>query len=379
MNKILLMLLLTTTILLAKDPVVEWNKFADPQTGRKVWQITSHDSGNVAVYFERQAFTADDNYLVFGSKRKGSWQVYRANLKSGEINPISDRKNIGPNTFTIHPNGKSVCYIHNNILYKTDVAELNENVWFDFNGLLGGGARFSNSFSADAQFTLLTTLTDSGMAIFRLNLNNGDLDHAMTWKDGRFSHPLICPSNPDLITFVPYPDTQNDMSLPMEKRARTWIVDMKTGKARQFLTMPYGFRATHESWAWNGERFFFYKKSQPGWTPVSIGSVAQDGSDMQFFYSRSDIRLGHGVSSYDGRWYISDGQDPNLNPLILLDLKTGNATTLCWPNASIDEKNGQHGHVHPSVSFSSNFVCYTSDVTGVPQVYVVLIADLTKK
>jgi hypothetical protein len=42
----------------------EWKKFPDPVTGYQVWQITSHDSASVAVYFERQAFTANDRYLV---------------------------------------------------------------------------------------------------------------------------------------------------------------------------------------------------------------------------------------------------------------------------------------------------------------------------
>jgi Tol biopolymer transport system component len=378
MKKIFLILLLVTVNLSAKDPVVEWIKSPDPKTGREVWQITSHDSGNVAVYFERQAFTANDKYVVFMSKRSGSWQIYRCDLQNGEIALVSPRK--GQNaSFTIHPDGKSVCYIHQNILYKTDVANLKETVWFDFTKLLGGQSRFSSSFSADAKYTLLSAPTDSGMAIFRVNLDNGDLEHAMTWENGRFSHPLICPTNPDLITFVPYPDSQNDMTLPMEKRARTWIVDMKTGEKKQFLTMPYGFRATHESWSWNGKRFFFYKKTQPGWVSATIGSVAQDGSDMQFFYSHPELRLGHGVSSNDGLWYISDGQDPNYNPLILLDLKTGKDTFLCWPNASINGKNGQNGHVHPSLSSSSKFVCYTSDVTGVPQVYVVPISDITAK
>ena len=70
------------------------------------------------------------------------------------------------------------------------------------------------------------------------------------------NHPQICPGDDDLITFVPGPDTQNDMSLPQEKRARTWVWDGKSGETRPFLTMPKGYRATHEYWDHAGDRFY---------------------------------------------------------------------------------------------------------------------------
>ncbi|NLP10936.1 hypothetical protein GX408_11140 [bacterium] len=348
----------------------EWIKKADPVTGRLVWQITSHDSASVAAYFERQPFTADDRYIVFGSKRSGSWQVYRADLRNGEIVLLSKKQDLAPFSFTIHPDGKSVCYIHDNILYKTDVKKRREKVWMDFNGKFSTPLWFSSSFSADARFTVVTTKTDSGIGIYRVDLENGTV-HGLVWKAGPLSHPLLCPTNPDLITFVPGPDTQNDMSLPMEKRARTWIADLKTGRTRPFLIMPYGFRATHETWAADGRRFFFYKKSVPGWTPVAICSIDQNGEDWKQYYHHDTIRLGHGISSRDGLWFLSDGQDPQNNPLILIHLQSGEATFLCWPNASMDEKAGQYGHVHPTLSASGRFACYTSDATGVPQVYVV--------
>ncbi|OPZ72491.1 MAG: hypothetical protein BWY83_00619 [bacterium ADurb.Bin478] len=259
---------------------------------------------------------------------------------------------------------------HDNILYKTDVKKRRETVWMDFNGKFSTPLRFSSSFSADARFTVVTTKTDSGIGLYRIDLENGAVQ-GVVWKAGPLSHPLLCPTNPDLITFVPGPDTQNDMTLPMEKRARTWFADLKTGRTRPFLIMPYGFRATHETWSADGRRFFFYKKSVPDWTPVAICSIDQNGEDRKQHYHHDAIRLGHGISSRDGLWFLSDGQDPHKNQLILIHLSSGEATFLCWPNASLDEQPGQYGHVHPTLSASGRFACYTSDATGVSQVYVV--------
>ena len=72
---------------------------------------------------------------------------------------------------------------------------------------------------------------------------------------------------------------------------------------------------------------------------------------------------------------MSDSQDPGRNPLTLLNLETGLRAVLNWPDASTED--GEFTHVHPFFSTSGRFVCYTSDVSGVPQVYVVPVADLT--
>ncbi|MBN2088855.1 PD40 domain-containing protein [candidate division KSB1 bacterium] len=354
---------------------IEWVKYRDSLTQHEVWQITAHDSPSVAVYFERQAFTKDDKYMVFSSKRSGDWQLYRADMTTGEIVVISEKQGIHPYRFTIHPDGEHIWYVYNQVLYKNSVALLDEQVVFDFHNTFSQSIGFSSSFTADARYTLITTESDSGPSIYRVNLETGAIEHVITWTIESLSHPLICPTNPDLITFVPNPDTQNDMTLPMEKRARTWIVNMQTKEVKQFLTMPYGFRATHETWSWDGQRFFFFKKTQPGWIPVSICSIDQNGDNLQEYYVHPEIRLGHGISTIDRKWFVTDGQDPHHNPLILINLENGMAKYICWPDASIIEGHPKFAHVHPSISMSGRFLCYTSDRTGTPQVYVVPITN----
>jgi hypothetical protein len=167
------------------------------------------------------------------------------------------------------------------------------------------------------------------------------------------------------------------MSLPMEKRARSWKVDLKQGTDRQFLTMPYGFRATHESWSHDGERFFFFRKTRPGWSPAAVCSQDKEGGDFRVHYESESIKLGHGTVSRDGGWFVSDCQQPEKNELVLIDLESGEAQILSWPNSSVTGGHAQRAHVHPSFSPGGNFICYTSDQSGVSQVYVVPVGDLT--
>jgi len=358
--------------------IPEWIKGTSPETGREVWQITSDTAASVASYFERQPFTSDEKYVVFSSQRSGKWRLYRMDLGSGVVKPVTAvERNVFDDDYSIMPGGRRVCYLDDWKLYATDVETGKEEVLFDYTGLLPDSPKYTGSFTNDGKYTLVYVYNDTLKAVYRTNLNTGELIEMHRHREGKISHPLLNPEDPDVITYVPGPDTQNDMSLPMEQRARSWKVDLKAGTDSQFLTVPYGYRATHESWSHDGNRFFFFRKSRPGWSPAAICSINKEGEDFRVHYESDTIKLGHGISSRDGCWFISDCQKPEKNELVLLNLASGEAQVLCWPNSSVDGGHARQAHVHPSFSPKSNYICYTSDQTGVPQVYVVPVGDLT--
>lgn len=357
-----------------------------PETGREVWQITSDTVPSVACYFEGQAFTSDEKYVVFVSQESGFWRIYRSNLETGMTRAITppERVVMGDD-YTIMPDGERVCYMDGWKLYATHVERMEEELLFDYSGLLPSKPIFSGSFTNNGRYTLAYVRgdkqadprADTLTAIYRTNLISGKVIEIKRQPGGKISHPLLNPEDPSLISYVPGPDTQNDMSLPMEQRARSWKIDLKSGTDSQFLTVPYGYRATHESWSHDGSRFFFFRKTRPGWSPVAICSQDVNGGDFRLHYESDHIRLGHGTVSRDGRWFVSDSQEPGRNELVLVNLENGEAEVLCWPNASISGGHTMHAHVHPSFSPKGNYIIYTSDRTGTPQLYVVPVGDLT--
>jgi len=356
-----------------------WIKSISPETCREVWQITSDTAPAVACYFERQAFTSDEKYVVYASQKSGAWRLYRTDLQSGASTPITPpSRKIMDDDYTLMPDGERVCYMEGWKLYATHVERGEEELLFDYSGLLPDQPRYTGSFTNDGKYTLAYVYNDTLKAIYRTNLVTGEVLEVHKHREGKISHPLINPEDPEVVSYVPGPDTQNDMTLPMEQRARSWKVDLKAGTDQQFLTMPYGFRATHESWSYDGERFFFFRKTRPGWRPAAICSQDKDGNDFKVHYESDTIKLGHGIASRDGRWFISDCQQPGENELLLLNLKTGEAEVLCFPNSSVDGGHSMRAHVHPSFSPKGNYVCFTSDRTGVSQVYVVPVRDLTQ-
>src|SRR4030042_5564630 len=135
--------------------VIEWIKFSDPKTGHEVWQLTNNDSASESFYFYAQSFTSDDRYVIFRSKRSGTWDTYRCDLTSGEITRLTSDENI--RTACIHPDGVSMAFISGWKYYKLNVYDLKQEMVMDFTGKLPSKPFFRPTFTKDGRYTLIYT------------------------------------------------------------------------------------------------------------------------------------------------------------------------------------------------------------------------------
>jgi len=340
----------------------------DEKTGREVWQMTRGDAKSVSCYQEVEAFTDDERYVVFSSDRSGEYQLYRAELESGEIAQLSEVAEFRSISFGMAKNGREALYTAGWRVYAVDVETGEDRLVVDFEGKIPSkpsGAPVA--LSGDGDRTVVAHGDGEETSLTVVMVETGEIFEAIRWK-GRLSHAQICPGDSDLLIFDPGPDTQNDMALPMEKRARTWMGSAKTGETRPFLTMPYGFRATHEYWDYNGDRLYFHKKSVPGWTPTTVSSIDRKGDDWQDHFESADRKLGHSSIDRLSRFIISDVQSSEENEIHRIDLATKTSEVLCWPNTSAIQD--QTIHVHPSISAKGNYVDFTSDRCGSSDLYV---------
>ena len=110
-------------------------------------------------------------------------------------------------------------------------------------------------------------------------------------------------------------------------------------------------------------------------------SIDKDGRDKRQHYVNLSYKLAHGVGSADGRFFVADVDMKNENPLFLLNMETGEAQIVCWPDQSMPSSgNVQSEHVHPSFSSSGKYIAFTSDrnTPGTPQAFVLPVGDLTR-
>ena len=340
--------------------------YRDERTGRQVWQMTSGESPSATCYMEAEAFTEDERYIVFCSNRTGRLEVYRAEVDSGEIAQLSNIPGIrGGSPVAMDRNGRDVIYTDGWRIFATNVATGETRIVADLEKKFPNPmSQVPRAFSGNGDRCVITYQREDGNnSLGIVFMKTGEFGEVFR-GNSNIAHPQLCPGDSNLITFVPLPDTQNNMKLPMGQRARSWILNVATGHARPFLIAPYGFRATHEYWDYRGGRLYFHKKSSPGWTPTTISSINRAGDDWQDHYESRDRKLGHSSIDRTGKFIVSDVQQRGDNELYRIDLKTGTSEILCWPNTSGDT------HVHPSISARGRYAYFASNRTGVAHVYL---------
>jgi oligogalacturonide lyase len=349
--------------------VVKRKVIRDAKTGREVWQVSPEGKQCVASYMYITSFTPDERYVFYTGNISGTTQLYRLEIATGETMQMTDGKEIHEFHANIHPNGRDLYYRDGVVYHAVDMLTGEDRVVldttkYDWLKSVGEQVMFSKS---GKHFSLSFRYAEEKNAIARATCDGSSVEEVYRYAE-MTQHVLFCPGDEDLMTFAVHPDYQNKPDLPPAKRARCWLLNARTRQAEPFLVMPPGFRCTHEHWGSSGQRIYFHKKTVPTWMPTWVCSMDRVTREVKEIYRSETLRLGHSGVTRDEKFIVTDSQDPRENPLILVEVATGKAETLCWPNSSV---NDQVGHVHPSFSPSGRYVLYTSDSSGVAQVYMV--------
>jgi oligogalacturonide lyase len=315
-------------------------------------------------YFYSPAFSPDERHLAFGSDRSGAFQIWSLDLATGRERQLTDTPSTNTQSMSFGWSGPEIYFVRENRIWAVHPATAALRLVTDYRPLCADHDQHTRPvFPRDmSRLYFHYHRPDGAPAIGCADPRGGPPRELAAFPElERIVHVLVHPFDPDFVTFDPFPDRQEAWTLGPRERARCWRFDPRTAHTTPFLVAPPGPRATHEFWSPDGARLYHHRKTVPGWTPVSIASIARDGTDLRIHFTTTEWRLGHGNVSPDGRWLVTDAQDPGRNPLILVELATGQASIVAWPDAS----GAAHPrHVHPSFSPSGRWLVYTSDVSG---------------
>lgn len=344
----------------------------DAETGRELWQVTDRAGINHHPYFYSQAWSADERFFAYGVGDETRLQLCVLDLVTGEHRQLTDEDLVNTTAATFGPRGHEIFFVVNNRVDAIDAGSGARRVVCDFSGRCAASIQHTRPvFTADGSrmvFYYQSRRKKPVVAWVDPRVGGGPIEAGEFGELDSVLHVLVNPHDPDFVTFVPFPDRQECLELGPRERARCWHLDLRTGETRPYLVMPEGYRATHEFWDARGERMYFFKKSVPDWTPVSLCSMAKAGGAFTTHYTSTTSRLGHAMLDPRGRRAVMDNQAPGRNELRLVDLGSGRDEILCWPNAS---GRGHPRHVHPLFSPSGRHVAYASDASGETHVFIV--------
>jgi len=349
----------------------EGASYADPSTGARIRQITSHPSINHLSYFLQSSFTPDSKKLIFISYRSGTAQLFEAGFPDGGIRQLTGGVPIHPYSPTLTPDGETVVFVRGGAVWRLDMASLDETQVVRFDGAqlgectLGGGGQWITAAIKQGSLQGLVTGRIDGSA----------------WRiipfDRTVVHPQFHPLDPQWIEFAADP-------APRMYRVR------RDGTALECLYPNGGAEwITHETFlGTTGDLVFVHWPKclyRMDWTSRSISAVAS-------------YNVWHISPNRDGTRVLCDTNHPD-EGIFEIDVATGLRRGICLSGSSnggtqwtedapagwkVDSKSAlswlevptdsiygpQWTHPHPCYSPAERFVTFTSDRTGAAQVYV---------
>ena len=332
-------------------------EFVDSVTGTVVMQMTNASAPSRGFYFETPSYNAANDTMFFFTQSAGirgaSWDLYRVDADGDNIVQLSDVEHTLASPYPAPDNPRAVYGTRDNALIRLDIDTFEEveiarcgEVSALSGGTMDGGAEYffavgSPPGTEDRRTgdTLIVRFRTDGSEVvsFGRNLARAHLtcNHAGTILHYRHAWG----DRPDALC----------------------VCDIEGRNHR-----PIGFQQfAHRMWLGTSDRL------QGPMTPPGHG-IVQIGTDEP---EPTPICAGpyfwHAGASQDGEWVVADTNWPDQG-IMLVHVESGRFAPVVKPRQA--SGSGQT-HPHPSFDRSGERVVYTSNATGLLQVYVAEIPD----
>ena len=317
----------------------------DPRGGVAVTQITSDPRPSFNMYFEHNHFTPDSRTFIFTRQRDLSVgaprDLYRCDVDGTNMVQLSDEQDIYG--IALSRDGRHAYYVQGTTLKRVamDTCELEEVVHVP--DAQPGGVGMAGQ-TGDGRCLLCTMRVGDDVGLFRLATDGSGADLLYA---SPFVNHVSCDPGGDVVSF----------NGAINGRRRFCVMDVAGGAPREFPMQ----RFAHCAWLGRTGRV------QGCLLPPgrAIMSMAEDDERPQPIVAGP--YFWHSGASLDGEWIVADTNWPD-EGLQLVHVPTRSFTSLCDARAMNGDSLG--GHPEPAISPDGTVVIYTSNVTGMPQVYI---------
>lgn len=374
-------------------------EFTDPETGRKVRQLTEQGN-NVHLYFTENAFDAEKPEIYFRSDRDSGkdlaphenphYQLYKMNHQTGETTRLTDEDQ-SVTRVTKTPDSALVVYLAGNRVRKLDTRTGETTTLYEEKGPYG---LLAPSISANRRHV---GFCRNEKVIKGVGANySGFKDGFYRTKDGRITlakmdgtghfdvkqdthwvgHFQFSPLDPTLAMYC----HEGPWNLVNQ---RVWLLDVVSREVQPCFRQEEHDAIGHEFWTQDG--LIFLDNRGPGHdgtvtsdrTQAVASEVAISDHQMQPFVSLMHPD-GHEVRRIDMPFYCNHyhanpdntllvGDD--LDHLVLIDLK-GEQAALEVLLSHGTSWHTQESHCHPTFSWDGKRILYASDRGGRVQLYL---------
>ena len=343
---------------------------ADPATGRRIRQVTSHPSIHHHPFFFVPPWDDAMRRLLFVSHRTGAPQLFAE--EAGRLVQLTDRADLAEWSFHPSHDGRFVVFVAGTQAVRLDLETLREDIIADFGRVemrekgMVGAAMGTTTLSRDDRWWAVPVKAGKVSRFFVIDMQAGGAEVIL--ERDSIGHPQFCPDDAGLLFYAgPLTDRlwlvnrdgSNNRRLWQRERKEQWITHESWLRGRRelaFVDWPHGMRAIH----------------------VDSGELRQV----------TRFPAWHAHPDDTGRWIVCDTNFPDTG-IHRFAVGEDRAEKLCEPrSSSIGEhwagpfpyNDGprevyapQHTHPHPRPSPDGSRVLYTSDASGHAQLYEVML------
>jgi oligogalacturonide lyase len=375
----------------------EWRDYRDPLTGRRVRQLTDSSSEDYHLYFYNPSITPDGKYLIFISERTGLSNLFRLDLKSGQIVQLTDTRpvraeywpftepiqGVGACLPAVSNRGQEVFYFEGNDLFAVEIESLKQRqllsltsdrrssmlqtnasgetlvfaTWDESMFMERSQRAYAGEKFPDEQFFQETTST-----IVRVEAATGNAEEVFCKEKFWINHVHVNPYNSDLILFCHEYSALSD---------RMWLLNVANGQYQPIPVQGTDEWYQHEFWSHDGQRICFHGGSAQDATQGFCGWCDLDGdSYIKAYHYTSGRAYAHYNLHPDGQTMVTDGE-ARPGCISKVHLRDGaQVFEILCRHDSYTFGDDQRCHPHPSFTPDGQQVIFTSNRTGSSNIYI---------
>jgi len=324
----------------------------DPATGVEYLQVTSSPVHSAALYYEHPSFTTDNRTFLFVSQRvamRGApWDLYRVDADGMNLAQLTDAEHplVSPR---LAPDRPRIVYgMRRNALVALDIdtfeeteiarcteAEIPDELAEVHGAVTGDGLHY---------YAIGQRPSDGTRLVIRFRTDGSEV---ATFCHGLPAYHLTCSHDGRTLTFTGY----------WEGVLSAIRCDSDGGNAR-----PWAFQGhAHATWFGRASRF------QGTFLPPGRSIISFDLDDREAKPICSGPYFWHSAVTEDGEWIVADTNWPD-EGIMLVHVATGRYQALAKPAGAIGHP--QETHPHPSFNRDGSKVVFTSNQSGLSQVYL---------
>ncbi|MHB8338594.1 MAG: oligogalacturonate lyase family protein [Ignavibacteriaceae bacterium] len=352
----------------------EKRTWKDDSTGYEITQWTKTGT-NWHLYFNDESFI-DDSTAIFFSNRTGEINLFKLNLRNGEMIQMTEDSHIRPNVWHLK-NIKTLWYLNGDTLKTLNTETLKLNVVYVFTD----NKPVSFSVTCDAKYFVFATNKNPGYtrkcstgpyAIFRLNLTTKELTQISPDYGFRINHILCNPVNPKIISYCwAHVFEKNKPGIFGIPPIRIWWLNIDGTNGGPVAPQEYGLHRTHEFWFPDGSMLGFTARYKFGVDKGKQFIGAANYKSGDHFMIPLNVEAAHPQIFSDKETWVTDLYNGQYLAIYKIKNRQLKDTRILFKHNSSWET----GASEPCPEFSPDGknIIFNTDRTGKTEVYTVRI------